>query len=38
MVSEQDVIGYLRSNEITLTYDRRADTPHTVTTVVGYAS
>ena len=42
-VSEQDVISYLRSNEITLTYDRRTatlrrDTPLAVTTVISRAS
>jgi hypothetical protein len=41
--SEQDVIGYLRARQITLTYDPmtatlRADTPDAVTTVIGRAS
>jgi len=41
--SEQDVISYLRSRQITLTYDPRAgtlqaDTPQAVTTVIGRAS
>ena len=41
--SEQDVIRYLRSRQITLTYDPRtgtlhADTPQAVTTVIGRAS
>jgi hypothetical protein len=42
-VSDADVISYLRSRQITLTYDPRtgtlrADTPETVTTVIGRAS
>ena len=41
--SGQDVIGYLRTRQITLTYDPRtgtlqADTPAAVTTVIDYAS
>jgi len=41
--SEQDVISYLRSRQITLTYDPQtgtlhADTPQAVTTVIGRAS
>ncbi|HEY5987235.1 MAG TPA: hypothetical protein VIV12_12805 [Streptosporangiaceae bacterium] len=42
-MSEQDVIGYLRAREITLTYHPRtralqADTPGAVATVIGRAS
>src|SRR5207237_655347 len=42
-VSEQDVIGYLRTREITLTYDPQAktllpDTPKAMTTLIGRAS
>ena len=42
-VTDQDVIGYLRARQITLTYDPRtgtlqADTPEAVTTVIGHAS
>jgi site-specific DNA recombinase len=41
--SDQDVIGYLRARQITLTYDPRtgtlqADTPEAVMTVIGHAS
>ena len=41
--SDQDVIGYLRARQITLTYDPRtgtlqADTPEAATTVIGHAS
>jgi site-specific DNA recombinase len=41
--SDQDVIGYLRARQITLTYDPRtgtlqADTPQAVTAVIGHAS
>jgi len=41
--SDEDVIGYLRARQITLTYDPRtgilqADTPEAVTTVIGHAS
>lgn len=43
LVSEVDVISYLRSRQITLTYHPRsetlqADAPHAVTTVIGRAS
>jgi hypothetical protein len=42
-ISAQDVIGYLRAREITLTCDPQAatlqaDTPHAVTAVIGRAS
>jgi hypothetical protein len=42
-VSEADMIGYMRSRQITLTYDPltaslQADTPQAVTTVIGRAS
>jgi len=41
--SDEDIIGYLRARQITLTYDPRtgtlqADTPEAVTTVIGHAS
>jgi site-specific DNA recombinase len=41
--SDQDVIGYLRTRQITLTYDPRTGTlqagsPDAVTTVIGHAS
>ena len=41
--SDEDVIGYLRARQITLTYDPRtgtlqADTPKAVTAVIGHAS
>jgi len=42
-VNAEDVIGYLRDRQITLTYDPRtgtlqADTPDAVTAVIGHAS
>jgi site-specific DNA recombinase len=42
-VSDEDAIGYLRTRQITLTYDPRtgtlqAGTPEAVTTVIGHAS
>jgi site-specific DNA recombinase len=41
--SDEDVIGYLRTRQITLTYDPRtgtlrADNPKAVTTVIGHTS
>jgi site-specific DNA recombinase len=43
LVSDEDAIGYLRTRQITLTYDPRtrtlqAGTPEAVTTVIGHAS
>ena len=42
-VSDEDVIGYLRAQQITLTYDPRtgtlqADAPKAATAVIGHAS
>jgi hypothetical protein len=42
-VTDEDLTGYLRACEITLTYDPRAktlrpDTPRAVTTIIGRAS